>query len=148
LGLDSAFAVYKGRGLSYMPAQMIRERVSANFAMLIRRCRIRYKVSALDMPCSIHLSRCIHAKPSAPCPCEKRIVVAHLEHQRSTLGLLVTTMRLLASPLRNHAVWTYPSSKCLHRFSANCDFVLHTVHSNLNTTFFVVLAFLWNTGFV
>jgi hypothetical protein len=26
--------------------------------------------------------------------------------------------------------------------------VLHTVHSNRSTTFFVVFAFLWNTGFV
>jgi len=43
---------------------------------------------------------------------------------------------------------TYPSSKCLHRFNANCAFVLQDVHSSLNTTFFVVLAFLWNTGFV
>lgn len=43
---------------------------------------------------------------------------------------------------------TYPSSKCLHRLSANCAFVLHCVHSNRSTTFFVVFAFLWNTGFV
>lgn len=43
---------------------------------------------------------------------------------------------------------TYPSSKCLQRFNANCAFVLQAVHSSLNTTFFVVFAFLWNTGFV
>lgn len=43
---------------------------------------------------------------------------------------------------------TYPSSKCLHRFSANCVLVLHATHSNRSTIFLVVLAFLWNTGFV
>ena len=63
---------------------------------LFERCRIRYKVSVLAVPCSIHLSRCIHAKPSAPCPCERRNVAAYLEHQCSTLGLLVTTVPLLA----------------------------------------------------
>lgn len=75
----------------------------------------------------------------------------HLEHQRSTLGLLVTTVKSLApspSPSRTSRGTTYPSSKCLHRFNASCAFVLQAVHSNLNTTFFVVFAFLWKTGFV
>jgi hypothetical protein len=35
---------------------------------------------------------------------------------------------------------THPSSKCLHRFSASWVFALQTTHSNLSTTFFVVLA--------
>jgi len=43
---------------------------------------------------------------------------------------------------------TYPNSKCLQRLSESCALVLHDVHSNRSTTFFVVLAFLWNTGFV
>jgi hypothetical protein len=75
----------------------------------------------------------------------------HLEHQRSTLGLLITTVKSLApssSPSRMSRGVTYPSSKCLHRFNASCAFVLQAVHSNLNTTFFVVFAFLWKTGFV
>jgi hypothetical protein len=100
----------------------------------------------------LHLSASIstQTRPSMPCPCENRIVVnaAHLEYQRSTLGFLVTTTQPLASFPLKALNRTYPSSKCLHRFSANCAFVLHAVHSNLNTTFFVVLAFLWNTGFV
>jgi len=77
----------------------------------------------------------------------------HLEHQRSTLGLFVTTVESLVSlsspsgtPKSSRV--TYPSSKCLHRFNASCAFVLQAVHSNLNTTFLVVFAFLWNTGFV
>ena len=73
----------------------------------------------------------------------------HLEHQRSTLGLLVATIESLAT-LSHHPELqvAYPSSKCLHRFNASCAFVLQDVHSNLNTTFLVVFAFLWNTGFV
>ena len=72
----------------------------------------------------------------------------HLEDKRSTLRLLVTTVELSAFVPLLISASSYPSSKCLHRFSDSCAFVLHDVHSNLNTTFFVVLAFLWNTGFV
>jgi hypothetical protein len=98
----------------------------------------------------LHLSANVSTQnqPSMPCPCENRTVVvsaAHLEHQRSTLGFLVTTITLLASLVSKNCTGrriSYPSSKCLHRFNANCAFVLHAVHSNLNTTFFVVLAFL------
>jgi hypothetical protein len=43
---------------------------------------------------------------------------------------------------------TYPSSKCLHRFSATCALVLQLTHSSRNTIFLVVLAFFLNTGFV
>lgn len=73
-----------------------------------------------------------------------------LEHQSRTLRLLVTTVAEVSPvlPTRDIAGETYPSSKCLHRFSASCSLVLQLTHSNLNTTFFVVLAFLWNTGFV
>jgi hypothetical protein len=43
--------------------------VSANFAMLLRRCRIRYNDPTFSVvPCSIHLSHCIHAKSTIPCP--------------------------------------------------------------------------------
>lgn len=73
-----------------------------------------------------------------------------LEHQSRTLRLLVPTVsQLLASSHHGRCVgFTYPSSKCLHRFSASCAFVLQLVHSNRSTTFFVVFAFLWKTGFV
>lgn len=76
-----------------------------------------------------------------------------LEYQRSALCLLVSAVHhvlalcaLWSSSIRTWS--THPSSKCLHRFSASCAFVLHTVHSSLSTTFFVVFAFLWKTGFV
>merc|ERR1719386_694868 len=41
-----------------------------------------------------------------------------------------------------------PSSKCLVRLIGFIRFALHFVHSNFNTIFFVVFAFLWKTGFV
>ena len=115
----------------------------------------RTSTSIKDSPL-LHLSASVSTQnqPSMPCPCEIEIVVAsaaHLEHQRSTLGLLVTTIPSLAlAPIcpPNPESKTYPSSKCLHLFNANCALVLHAVHSSLNTTFFVVLAFLWKTGFV
>lgn len=68
-------------------------------------------------------------------------------HPCATVSLVHSTGSV-PSPHSKRRRTTYPSSKCLHRFSANCAFVLHTVHSSLNTTFFVVFAFLWNTGFV
>lgn len=68
--------------------------------------------------------------------------VTSLEHQSSTLGLLVTTAQLLAKETDQNDVQTYPSSKCLQRLSASCALVLHEVHSNRSTTFFVVFAFL------
>lgn len=73
---------------------------------------------------------------------------ALLKHQRSTFGLLVTARKastsasLIPSPKKLETNSSYPNSKCLHRFRANCALVLQTVHSNLKTTFFVVLAFL------
>ena len=46
--------------------------VSANFVMLLRRCRIRYKdPTHLAVSCPIHLSQCVHAKPTVPCPYEE-----------------------------------------------------------------------------
>lgn len=104
------------------------------------------------LPCSI--SQPVYPrKTNRPCHAQKSNCrsAAHLEHQRSTLGLLVTTIPSLALALicpPNPESGTYPSSKCLHLFNANCALVLHAVHSSLNTTFFVVLAFLWKTGFV
>ena len=73
-----------------------------------------------------------------------------LEHQRSALRLLISTTdhELAYCTLVEWKGTTYPSSKCLQRLSANCALVLQTVHSSLKTTFFVVLAFLWKTGFV
>jgi len=76
----------------------------------------------------------------------------HLEHQSSTLRLLITTVQYcqqkhLGVEMRFRAR-TYPSSKCLQRFSASWHLALHLTHSNRNTIFFVVLAFLWKTGFV
>merc|ERR1719291_1440029 len=41
-----------------------------------------------------------------------------------------------------------PSSKCFVLLIGFILFALHLVHSNFSTIFFVVLAFLWNTGFV
>jgi hypothetical protein len=120
---------------------------ASDFAILLRRYRVRYKGPNSELFLA-HLSHCMCAKSTMPCPCERRIVREHLEYQRRTLGLLVTTIILLARPLLKSRKSKYPSSKCLHRFNASCAFVLHAVHSNLNTTFFVVLAFLWNTGFV
>ena len=141
--------------------------------MLLRQFRKGYKDPTRNS-CSLlhssqaivmHIPRKIHQYPmphaharrsgSSTHPC-----AAHLEYQRSTLGLLVTTISPEVSNLSQHTPsfspssnlhqtrMTYPSSKCLHRFNANCAFVLQDVHSNLNTTFFVVLAFLWNTGLV
>jgi len=79
--------------------------------------------------------------------------ITRLEDKGGTLGLLVTTIvenisdrcltgytARLGSP--------YPSSKCLHRLRGSCFLALHPLHSRRNTTFFVVLAFLWKTGFV
>lgn len=100
------------------------------------------------MTLPIHLTP--HAKPTIPCPSQSTDA-AHLEYQRSTLSLLITTIKLLAPCFPTRTVQergTYPSSKCLQRFNANCAFVLHDVHSSLRTTFFVVLAFLWKTGLV
>lgn len=73
-----------------------------------------------------------------------------LEHQRSAFRLLISTTdhELAYCTLVEWEGTTYPSSKCLQRLSANCALVLQTVHSSLKTTFFVVLAFLWKTGFV
>lgn len=75
-----------------------------------------------------------------------------LEHQSSTLRLLVTTVDAVSlctreSP-KDEAGATYPSSKCLQRFRASCILVLQDTHSRRNTTFLVVLAFLWKTGLV
>ena len=113
----------------------------------------RTSTSIKDSPL-LHLSASVSTQnqQSMPCP-ENRICrsAADLEHQCSTLGLLVTTIPSLAlTPIYslNPESETYPSSKCLHLFNANCALVLHAVHSSLNTTFFVVLAFLWKTGFV
>jgi hypothetical protein len=130
--------------------------------MLLRRCRIRYRDPSHQLPClspgpsiSANVYPQIHHPSHAHM--KKGVNIAeHLEHQRSTLGLLVTTIKSLAliptPQILKISVGkdmrTYPSSKCLHRFNANCAFVLQAVHSSLNTTFFVVLAFLWNTGFV
>lgn len=72
-----------------------------------------------------------------------------LEYQRRTLSLLVTTVKHSSAMGRPGCQsCTYPSSKCLQRLSDSCALVLHCVHSNRSTTFLVVLAFLWNTGFV
>lgn len=73
----------------------------------------------------------------------------HLEHQSSALRLLVTTAKIVSikTDLKSARI-TYPSSKCLQRFSDSCSLVLHLTHSNRNTTFLVVLAFLWKTGLV
>ena len=73
----------------------------------------------------------------------------HLEYQSRTLRLLVAAGTAVNIRTRMPlCVDAYPSSKCLHRFSASCALVLHFVHSSRKTTFFVVLAFLWKTGFV
>ena len=132
----------------------------SSFAMLLRRCRIRYRDPSHQLSC-LSLAPPISANvypqnpPSIPCPHEER------SHHRRTSR--TPTQHPLSSchhckPISPHIQIenscgreerrTYPSSKCLHRFNANCAFVLQDVHSSLNTTFFVVLAFLWNTGFV
>jgi len=83
-------------------------------------------------------------------PCRTLVMLEkQSEDQCSTLRFLVTTMRLsvFCTMLQVNFI-TYPSSKCLQRLRASCAFVLHVVHSNRNTIFFVVFAFLWNTGFV
>merc|ERR1719498_1832446 len=41
-----------------------------------------------------------------------------------------------------------PSSKCFVLLIGFIRLALHLLHSNLRTIFFVVLAFLWKTGFV
>ena len=80
-------------------------------------------------------------------------VMSRLENKSSTLCLLVTTVErkvwlVVNLIFDNNKSKTYPNSKCLQRFNESCAFVLHCVHSNLNTTFLVVLAFLWKTGLV
>jgi hypothetical protein len=107
-----------------------------------------------------------HILDEATCTQHRSIIIpsaltkcTHLEDKSSTLGLLVTTVEDVVSDAipANTAQgrssvegkgMTYPSSKCLQRLSASCALVLHEVHSNLRTTFLVVLAFLWNTGLV
>jgi hypothetical protein len=71
-----------------------------------------------------------------------------LEHQGGSLGLLISAVSIISVWFCSAGMSTYPSSKCLHRFSDNCDLVLHLTHSKRSTTFLVVLAFLWKTGFV
>ena len=70
-----------------------------------------------------------------------------LEGQGGSFGLLVSTKQTLAL-LLSPSGRTHPSSKCLHLLRASCALVLHFTHSNRSTTFFVVFAFLWKTGFV
>lgn len=96
----------------------------------------------------VSLSKSIHPLSTSKRCYNVRHECIHLEDKRSTLCLLVTTVELSACGLLLMFNYPYPNSKCLHRFSDNCAFVLQLVHSNLNTTFFVVFAFLWNTGFV
>jgi len=71
-----------------------------------------------------------------------------LEHQGGSLGLLVSAITMISVWFCVAGTSTYPSSKCLHRFSDNWDLVLHLMHSKRSTTFLVVLAFLWKTGLV
>jgi hypothetical protein len=107
-----------------------------------------------------------HILDEATCTQHRSIIIpsaltkcTHLEDKSSTLGLLVTTVEDVVSETVPVCAaqdrscgkckgMTYPSSKCLQRLSASCALVLHEVHSNLRTTFLVVLAFLWNTGLV
>jgi hypothetical protein len=92
-----------------------------------------------------------HARSPTTHPChEKQRGREHLKHKSGTLGLLVTTVMRSASrsELKLMGGMPYPNSKCLQRFNANCALVLQLVHSSLNTTFLVVLAFLWKTGLV
>lgn len=59
-----------------------------------------------------------------------------LKHKRRALGLLVTTALLLATAdvaSDGGKRATYPSSKCLVRFSGSCFFALHDVHSRRST---------------
>jgi hypothetical protein len=77
--------------------------VSAGFAMLLRRCRIRYRDPSHQLSCpspvpSISADVYPQNPPSIPCHMKKGVIIAeNLEHQRSTLGLLVTTIQPISS---------------------------------------------------
>jgi hypothetical protein len=87
---------------------------------------------------------------SSPSTSHHLSTATRLEDESSTLGLLVTTDIIVLASVASSMLFnmTYPSSKCLQRLSDSCALVLHCVHSSLSTTFLVVLAFLWKTGFV
>ena len=65
------------------------------------------------------------------------------ESKSSTLGLLLTT-KLEARRIINTKILTSDIegkyTHCLQRFKESCILYLHTVHSNLSTTFLVVFA--------
>lgn len=114
-------------------------------------CRDHFSISQHCAPCScpnLRLqqthstlftpSRIPALHPSSSCrPCRRHVSLHHLP---------ISSVPSLFPPTTEEK--TYPNSKCLHLLSANCAFVLHAVHSSLSTIFFVVLAFLWKTGFV
>jgi len=90
-----------------------------------------------------------HARTPTTHPChEQERGREHLKDERGALGLLVTAVGLSADRSSVVGRRPYPNSKCLQRFNDNCALVLQLVHSSLNTTFLVVLAFLWKTGLV
>ena len=96
-------------------------------------------ISYQDMAIPITAKKSFPSKIPVPLPLSSCLPYTPVSH------LIPLAICLIKPQLERVA---YPSSKCLHRFNASCAFVLQTVHSSLNTTFFVVFAFLWNTGFV
>ena len=90
------------------------------------------------------------------------------ESKSSTLGLLLSTKLETIPTISMSRTKENGSTHCLQRFRVSCILYLHTLHSSLNTTFFVVFAyfhrrtislqrqpklcsphtFLWKTGLV
>lgn len=62
------------------------------------------------------------------------------ECESSTLGLLFPTKFEAADGFNDAAERGRKTTHCLQRFNDSCILYLHTVHSNRNTTFFVVFA--------
>lgn len=67
------------------------------------------------------------------------MVSAHITQLLTTQPLMVASAAPNSPP---------PNSKCLQRLRAMWDLYLQAVHSRRRTTFLVVFAFLWKTGFV
>lgn len=63
------------------------------------------------------------------------------ESKSSTLGLLLSTKLETKRTISMRRTNKNGSAHCLQRFRVSCILYLHTLHSSLNTTFFVVFAY-------
>ena len=63
------------------------------------------------------------------------------ESKSSTLGLLLSTKLETKRTISMRRTKENGSTHCLQRFRVSCILYLHTLHSSLNTTFFVVFAY-------